>query len=63
MYTQALNQKDEPRDIPLLEDAGAAALATARFFAEHNAAEAPGLELAVTEGAGAVADSAAVFAA
>jgi hypothetical protein len=45
------------------EDAGAAALATARFFAEHNAAEAPGLELAVTEGAGAVADSAAVFAA
>lgn len=45
------------------EDAGAAALATARFFAEHNAAEAPGLELAVTEGAGAVEDSAAVFAA
>jgi len=45
------------------EDQGAAALATARFFAEHNAAEAPALELAVTEGAGAVEDAAAVFAA
>lgn len=45
------------------EENGAAALATARFFAEHNVAEAPALELAVTEGAGAVKDAAAVFAA
>lgn len=45
------------------EENGAAALATARFFAEHNVAEAPALELAVTEGAGAVDDAAAVFAA
>jgi hypothetical protein len=45
------------------EEGGAAALATARFFAEHQAGEAVALELAVTEGAGAVADSAAVFAA
>ncbi|CAN5357310.1 hypothetical protein BH10PSE8_BH10PSE8_14710 [soil metagenome] len=38
-------------------------LATARFFAEILATEAPALELAVTEGAGAVEDAAAVFAA
>ncbi|MFA6967151.1 acyl-CoA dehydrogenase [Bosea sp. (in: a-proteobacteria)] len=38
-------------------------LATVRFFAEILAAEAPALELAVTEGAGAVADAGAVFAA
>ncbi|KPF65858.1 acyl-CoA dehydrogenase [Bosea sp. AAP35] len=38
-------------------------LATARFFAEILATEAPALELAVTEGAGAIADAAAVFAA
>ncbi len=45
------------------EEGGAAALATARFYAEHAVTEAPALELAVTEGAGAVEDSAAVFAA
>jgi acyl-CoA dehydrogenase len=45
------------------EDQGAAALATARFYAEHHVGEATALELAVTEGAGAVEDSAAVFAA
>jgi acyl-CoA dehydrogenase len=45
------------------EDQGAAALATARFYAEHLVGEATALELAVTEGAGAVEDSAAVFAA
>ncbi len=45
------------------EENGAAALATARFFAEHVVTEAPALELAVTEGAGAVADADAVFAA
>jgi alkylation response protein AidB-like acyl-CoA dehydrogenase len=45
------------------EEGGLAHLATARFFAEHVATEAPALELAVTEGAGAVADAAAVFAA
>ena len=38
-------------------------LATARFYAECIATEAPALELAVTEGAGAIADAAAVFAA
>ncbi|MCR4521426.1 MULTISPECIES: acyl-CoA dehydrogenase [Bosea] len=42
---------------------GAADLATARFYAECIATEAPALELAVTEGAGAIADAAAVFAA
>jgi alkylation response protein AidB-like acyl-CoA dehydrogenase len=45
------------------EKDGAAALATARFFAEHLATEAPALELAVTEGAGALEDADAVFAA
>ena len=45
------------------EGEAAAAVATARFYAEHLATEAPALELAVTEGAGAVADAAAVFAA
>lgn len=45
------------------EDAGAAAVATARFYAEHGATEAPGLELAVTEGAGAVTEADVVFAA
>ncbi|AOO81056.1 acyl-CoA dehydrogenase family protein [Bosea vaviloviae] len=45
------------------EENGAAALATARFFAEHIVTEAPALELAVTEGAGAVEDADAVFAA
>jgi acyl-CoA dehydrogenase len=45
------------------EQRGAADLATARFFAELVVTEAPALELAVTEGAGAVEDSAAVFAA
>lgn len=44
-------------------EGGANDLATARFFAEHLATEAPALELAVTEGAGAVEDAAAVFAA
>ena len=33
MYTQALNQKDEPRDIPMLEDAEAAARFQARVDA------------------------------
>lgn len=41
----------------------AADLATARFYAECVATEASSLELAVTEGAGAIADAAAVFAA
>ncbi|GAU80899.1 acyl-CoA dehydrogenase [Bosea sp. BIWAKO-01] len=45
------------------EENGAAAVATARFFAEHGAIEAPGLELAVTEGAGAVTEADVVFAA
>jgi alkylation response protein AidB-like acyl-CoA dehydrogenase len=45
------------------EEGGLSHLATARFFAEHLATEAPALELAVTEGAGAVEDAAAVFAA
>ncbi|TCR61205.1 acyl-CoA dehydrogenase family protein [Bosea sp. BK604] len=45
------------------EENGAAALATARFYAEHAVPEAQALELAVTEGAGAVEDAAAVFAA
>ncbi len=45
------------------EAAGTADLATARFYAECIATEAPALELAVTEGAGAIADAAAVFAA
>ncbi|WP_439496941.1 acyl-CoA dehydrogenase family protein [Bosea sp. (in: a-proteobacteria)] len=45
------------------EEGGAPALATARFFAEHLATEAPALELAVTEGAGALEDADAVFAA
>ncbi|PZO00261.1 MAG: acyl-CoA dehydrogenase [Hyphomicrobiales bacterium] len=45
------------------EDHASGDLATARFFAEHLVTEAPALELAVTEGAGAVADAAAVFAA
>ncbi|MGO4738219.1 acyl-CoA dehydrogenase [Bosea sp. 2KB_26] len=45
------------------EESGAAAVATARFFAEHGAVEAPGLELAVTEGAGAVTEADMVFAA
>ncbi|APT55831.1 1,2-phenylacetyl-CoA epoxidase subunit A [Roseomonas gilardii] len=35
MYTQALNQKDEPRDIPMLEDAEAAARFQARVDAEE----------------------------
>lgn len=43
------------------EESGAAAVATARFFAEHGAVEAPGLELAVTEGAGAVTEADMVF--
>lgn len=42
---------------------GTADLATARFFAECIVTEAPALELTVTEGAGAIADAAAVFAA
>jgi len=45
------------------EEGGLSHLATCRFFAEHLATEAPALALAVTEGAGAVADSDAVFAA
>jgi alkylation response protein AidB-like acyl-CoA dehydrogenase len=45
------------------EDGGIGHLATCRFFAEHIVTEAPALELAVTEGAGAVEDAAAVFAA
>jgi len=45
------------------EDEGARDIATARFFAEHVATEAPALELAVTEGAGAIEDAGAVFAA
>ncbi len=45
------------------EAEGTADLATARFYAECIATEAPALELAVTEGAGAIADAAAVFAA
>jgi hypothetical protein len=45
------------------EEGGASHVATTRFFAEHLATEAPALELAVTEGAGAVEDAAAVFAA
>ena len=45
------------------EEGGASALATARFYAEHAVTEAPALELTVTEGAGAVEDAAAVFAA
>lgn len=44
-------------------DGGAGDLVTARFFAEHLGTEAPALELAVTEGAGAVEDAALVFAA
>ena len=40
-----------------------AKITTARFYAECIATEAPALELAVTEGAGAIADAAAVFAA
>lgn len=35
MYTQALNQKDEPRDIPILEDAEAATRFQARIDAEE----------------------------
>ncbi|HEV7259871.1 MAG TPA: acyl-CoA dehydrogenase [Bosea sp. (in: a-proteobacteria)] len=45
------------------DDHASGALATARFFAEILATEAPALELAVTEGAGAVEDAAVVFAA
>ncbi|MDX3806453.1 acyl-CoA dehydrogenase [Bosea thiooxidans] len=45
------------------EAEGTGDLATARFYAEYLATEAPALELAVTEGAGAIADAAAVFAA
>jgi alkylation response protein AidB-like acyl-CoA dehydrogenase len=45
------------------EENGISHLATARFFAEHVATEAPALEMAVTEGAGAVEDAGAVFAA
>jgi hypothetical protein len=45
------------------EAQGTDELATARFFAEILSTEAPALELAVTEGAGAIADAAAVFAA
>ncbi len=45
------------------EAQGADDLATARFFADILTTEAPALELAVTEGAGAIADAAAVFAA
>ncbi|MGO4172342.1 acyl-CoA dehydrogenase [Bosea sp. TAF32] len=45
------------------EAEGTGDLATARFYAECLATEAPALELAVTEGAGAIADAAAVFAA
>jgi acyl-CoA dehydrogenase len=45
------------------EEGGANAMATARFYAEHAVTEAPALELTVTEGAGAVEDAAAVFAA
>lgn len=45
------------------EAEGAGDLATARFYAECISTEAPALELAVTEGAGAIADAAAVFAA
>ena len=44
-------------------DGGQAAVATARFFAEQHAVDAPGLARAVTEGAGAVAAADAVFAA
>ncbi|MGX1740948.1 acyl-CoA dehydrogenase [Bosea sp. NPDC055353] len=42
---------------------GTADLATARFYAECIVTEAPALELTVTEGAGAIADATAVFAA
>jgi alkylation response protein AidB-like acyl-CoA dehydrogenase len=45
------------------EAEGTGDLATARFYAEYIATEAPALELTVTEGAGAIADAAAVFAA
>jgi len=45
------------------EAEGTGDLATARFYAEYLAPEAPALELVVTEGAGAIADAAAVFAA
>ncbi|AMJ59080.1 acyl-CoA dehydrogenase [Bosea sp. PAMC 26642] len=45
------------------EEGALSHLATARFFSEHLATEAPALELAVTEGAGAVEDATAVFAA
>ena len=45
------------------EAEGTGDLATARFYAEYLATEAPALELTVTEGAGAIADAAAVFAA
>lgn len=45
------------------EEGGLAHLATARYYAEQIVTEAPALELAVTEGAGAVADADAVFAA
>jgi hypothetical protein len=45
------------------EGRGPAAVATARFYAEQAVTEAPALEKAVTEGAGAVALSEHVFAA
>ena len=45
------------------EAEGTGDLATARFYAECIVTEAPALELAVTEGAGAIADAAVVFAA
>jgi acyl-CoA dehydrogenase len=41
----------------------AARLVSARFFAEHHATDAPGLERAIVEGAGALEDAAALFAA
>ncbi|MCP8939041.1 acyl-CoA dehydrogenase [Alsobacter sp. SYSU M60028] len=44
------------------EQGRTARVATARFFAEQIATEAPGLERAVVDGAGAVADAARVFA-
>ncbi len=63
----ALARKALAAQASLDETAGdkghAARVVTARFFAEHLAAEAPALERAITEGAGSVEDGAVVFAA
>jgi acyl-CoA dehydrogenase len=63
----ALARKALAAQASLDETAGdrghAARVVTARFFAEHLAAEAPSLERAITEGAGSVEDGAVVFAA